>query len=236
MYFAFDIIRNILANKVIFEKPNFYISNSQESLPKSRIEALSDGIFAIVMTIIVLELRVPETSELELSSKKIFEFLFHLLPKIETYIISFIISGVFWLRHQLHFLHVTGADRVTISINLFFLLFVTFIPFTTGFVMNFPNTEIPFLLYGFNLLIVSILLVINWKYVSKGKRLISNSMSDKDIRQFTNLTYLAPIIFMLAISISFVSIRIATFMLYLEPLLYFFFRSFKERKLKQKNV
>lgn len=236
MYFAFDIMRNILAIKGIFEKPIFYMSNSQESLPKSRIEALSDGIFAIVMTIIVLELRVPETSELELNSDKIFEFLFHLLPKVETYIISFLISGVFWLRHQLHFLYVTGADRGTISINLFFLLFVTFIPFTTGFVMNFPNAEIPFLLYGFNLLIISTLLVISWKYVSKDKRLISSSMSDKDIRQFTNLTYLAPIIFILAILISFVSIRIATFMLYLEPLLYFFFRSFKERNLKRKNV
>lgn len=211
------------------------MGQNQESLPKSRIEALSDGIFAIVMTIIVLELRVPESSELDLNSEKIFDFILHYLPKIETYIISFIITGVFWLRHQLHFLHVTGADRTTISINLFFLLFVTFIPFTTGFVMNFPDEEVPFLLYGINLFIISMILVINWSYVSKGKRYISDTMTKSEIKNFTILTYIAPIIFACAILMSLYSLRIAIFMLYAEPLFYFFFKSFKI-KTRKSNV
>lgn len=206
------------------------MSKSQESLPKSRIEALSDGIFAIVMTIIVLELRVPETSEMDLNSEKIFEFIINYLPKIETYAISFVIAGVFWLRHQLHFMHITGVDRVTITINIFFLLFVTFIPFTTGFVMNFPDQEVPFLLYAFNLFIISIILVLNWRYVSKDRRYITNSMTDKEIKNFTFLTSVAPLIFISAIIMSLFSIRIATFMLYFEPIFYFFIRSVKRIK------
>jgi uncharacterized membrane protein len=198
------------------------------TIPKSRLEAISDGIFAIAMTIIVLELKVPDEPEFGLGSEKIFQFLYSILPKVETYSLSFIIAGVFWMRHQLQFMHIKGVDRAIITINLIFLLFVTFIPFSTGFVMDFPNTEIPFLIYGFNLWTISMMLVINWLYVTRNKMLMLDTLTDKEIREFTILTYVAPVIFTIAIVFSLINVRIATFMLYLEPTFYIFFRTVKK--------
>ena len=91
---------------------------------KTRLEAFSDGVIAILITIMVLELRIPEGAD--------WDAVRPILPVFVTYVLSFIILGIYWTNHH-HLIH--AADRITGAIlwaNLFLLFWLSLIPFATG--------------------------------------------------------------------------------------------------------
>ena len=92
--------------------------------PKERLAALCDGIFAITMTLMILDLKVPENIPRNLASEELPSAIFNLLPTIEAYVISFFILGIFWARHQLQFNFFDAVDRVVIFLNILFLLLI----------------------------------------------------------------------------------------------------------------
>jgi len=93
-------------------------------LPKNRLETLTDGIFAITMTLIILDLKTPENIPYNLAEIELPEILINLLPSIEAYAVSFIILGVFWLRHQVQFKYIRSTNRLLLSVNMIFLLLI----------------------------------------------------------------------------------------------------------------
>src|SRR4051794_22281935 len=107
---------------------------------KSRLEAFSDGVLAIIITIMVLELRVPHGSELGA--------LRPLLPVMLSYVLSFIYLGIYWNNHH-HLLHVTS--RVTGSFlwaNLYLLFWLSLVPFVTAWMGENHFASVPTALYG----------------------------------------------------------------------------------------
>lgn len=111
---------------------------------KTRLEAFSDGVLAIIITIMVLELKVPEEAT--------YEALIPLLPKFLGYILSFIYVGIYWNNHH-HMLHT--AKQVNGKIlwaNLHLLFWLSLIPFTTAWVGENHFSEFPMMLYGIDLL------------------------------------------------------------------------------------
>jgi len=111
---------------------------------KSRLEAFSDGVLAIIITIMVLELKVPEGHEWSDLSK--------LLPKFLSYILSFLYIGIYWGNHH-HLVHT--ASRVTSSVmlaNLNLLFWLSLVPFTTGWMGESHFAEKPVALYSANML------------------------------------------------------------------------------------
>src|SRR5215469_4861142 len=90
---------------------------------KSRLEAFSDGVFAIVITLLILDIHAPSTASLSVHDLR------PLLPHIATFVLSFIIVGVYWVAHH-HMLHfIRQVDRNLLWLNLLLLLCVVFIPF-----------------------------------------------------------------------------------------------------------
>jgi uncharacterized membrane protein len=114
----------------------------------ARLEAFSDGVIAILITIMVLELKVPDKGDLDA--------LRPLLPVFLTYVLSFINLGIYWNNHH-HLLHAT--DRVTGGIlwaNLHLLFWLSLLPFTTGWMGANHVAEVPTAIYGGVLLLAAI--------------------------------------------------------------------------------
>ena len=111
---------------------------------KARLEAFSDGVIAIILTIMVLELHVPEHPTLS--------DLVPLLPSFASYVLSFIYIGIYWNNHH-HLLHATRrVDAAVLWANLHLLFWLSLVPFTTGWMGHNHWAATPVALYGVNLL------------------------------------------------------------------------------------
>lgn len=120
---------------------------------KGRVEAFSDGVLAIILTIMVLELKVPRLLESQVNS---WESLIPLLPIFMSYLLSFIYVGIYWTNHH-HLLHAT--HRITGGIlwaNMHLLFWLSLIPFTTALVGLNHLESMPTALYGLVLLLTGL--------------------------------------------------------------------------------
>lgn len=136
-------------------------------LSKNRIEALSDGIFAVAMTLMILDIRVPEISGM-LVSTELLPKLFELWPKFLVYAMSFVISGIYWVGQHNQFHYIRHSDRILLWINIFFLMFVVMIPFSTALLGRYWQQQTALIIYGGNLIIIGLLVYTNWWYATDG--------------------------------------------------------------------
>jgi uncharacterized membrane protein len=130
---------------------------------KSRIEALSDGVFAIAMTLLVLKLEVPEVMHHSSNAGMLRELL-ALGPALVTYVVTFLIAGGFWFLHHLTFHFIRNVTGVLIWVNLVFLMFVSLLPFSAGLMSHLLVHPVSQLFYFGNQFAIAILLNIHWHY------------------------------------------------------------------------
>jgi len=211
------------------------VENDESLLPKNRVEALCDGIFAIAMTIIVFELKTPDKIPLNLENDKLPQVLLDLLPEIEAYIISFIVLAIFWLRHQIQFKFLKFLDRKVLVINVFFLLLIVFVPFSVGLIMRFENSQLALAVYIINLLLISAMLSLQGWYIKNNKKLLFEEVSEEIINRFILMANVTLIIFTLSLIVSFINVRIAFLIIYLDPIFYFVFKTYIKRASKRKT-
>ena len=117
-----------------------------------RIAALSDGIFAFAMPVLVLEIHIPDRVDIH-SEAELLASLAALWPRIVTWLLSLMTLGIFWVGQQTHLDHVEHADRDLTWLNYLFLTFVTALPFSTRLLAEFIAYETAFLIYWFNILL-----------------------------------------------------------------------------------
>ena len=117
-------------------------------LDKERLEAFSDGVMAVIITIMVLDLRVPAGSELAALKP--------LVPTILAYALSFVYIAIYWNNHH-HLLRASrGIDGNVMWANMHLLFWLSFVPFMTAWIGEHPGDRIPTALYGLNLLLAAI--------------------------------------------------------------------------------
>jgi uncharacterized membrane protein len=114
---------------------------------KNRLETCSDGVFAIVITLLVLDIKLPEGNALGLA-----QALKESLPRIAAYVLSFAIIGLYWISHLRSFELIAKVDGAVFWINLLLLLLVSFIPFPTALLGRYPNEAMPIVIYGLTLI------------------------------------------------------------------------------------
>lgn len=131
-----------------------------------RIEALSDGVFAIAMTILVFDLKDPLEAAAQ-SDTQLFTALLGLAPKFLSYLLSFMMLGIFWTGQSTQFHYIEKYDRNLSWITLFFLLFISLLPFSTGVLSNHITNRTAVGLYWLNILAPGILLYLHWWYAAK---------------------------------------------------------------------
>jgi uncharacterized membrane protein len=116
-------------------------------MEKSRLEAFSDGVFAIVITLLILDIRFPEVDY-----SQFWTTLTSLLPRILAYVMSFIIIGVYWVTHHNSMHAMRKTDRRFLWLNILLLLGISFIPFPTSLLGRYPFQAGPIIIYGLTLI------------------------------------------------------------------------------------
>lgn len=189
----------------------------------ARIEALSDGIFAIVMTLLVLELHVPtvEVYQAGTVSSELLQALGLLWPKFLSFVVSFILIGIYWTGHHIQFGFVKKANFNFIWLNMLFLLLISVIPFSTALLGEYPFAQISIIIYGLNLISAGLLLYGNWRYARTRDLIDASAISSELRRNARQKILLPPFMYFMAILASFVNTKVSLVLFILGPIVYF---------------
>jgi uncharacterized membrane protein len=189
------------------------MAEAAERRPKAgreldRIVNFSDAIFAIAITILVLDIRLPDN----LSPTELPVQVLGLGPKYLSYLISFLVLAVYWQAHHRVFKPITGYDGTLVWLNILFLMAVAFLPFPTSLLGEYGREQVSVVIYAANAAVASLLLVtISW-YATSGHRLVAPDLVDDEAERKQRAQGLAvPVVFVLSIGISFFSPRAAMY-------------------------
>jgi uncharacterized membrane protein len=150
---------------------------------KGRIEALSDGVFAIAMTLLALEIKVPELPRTATTGEILHALKDH-GPILFAFFVTFMLAGQFWLWHHAAFHYTRRADRFIALLNIISLMFVSLLPFTTAMLGSFTLRQpLTLALYFANQLTLGLLLNAHWWYAS-WKGLLTVEPSDPTAVRF----------------------------------------------------
>lgn len=133
---------------------------------RDRLAAISDGIFAVSMTLLVLGLAVPHAGDF-VTERDALSALVNLLPNIVTYFMSFLTLGIFWVGQQTQLSQVERTDRDYTWVMLAFLLFVTLVPFSTAFLAAFYHSRVALLEYWVNIAVLGLCLLGGAEYAGR---------------------------------------------------------------------
>ncbi len=128
-----------------------------------RLAALSDGIFAVAMTLLVLDIRAPAMDAVH-SEYNLWQALVALLPRFLMYLMSFLTLGIFWMGQQTQFNNLSRADRHFSWIQITFLAAVSIMPFSTSLLAGFINYRTALIAYWANILALGGVLYASWRY------------------------------------------------------------------------
>jgi uncharacterized membrane protein len=158
----------------------------ESTLSKHRVEGLTDAIFAIVMTLIVLELKVPEL-ERHAANSEIVARLMDLRPQLLAFLLTFMLSGLFWFLHHSSLQFIRHMTRPLILINLVFMMFVSLLPFSAALFGRFMRAPIAVQIYFAHQFALSLMLAIQWEYVRRGNLLTDTITTAERIRMTLRL-------------------------------------------------
>jgi uncharacterized membrane protein len=157
----------------------------------NRLEAFSDAIMAIAITLLVLEIDVP-ASGTELGRE-----LLGLWPSYLAYVLSFIVIGAIWINHHAMFYHIVRTDHGLVLLNTIHLMFIAFIPFPTAVLakalLNGTNEPVATFFYGGTLTVIGILVTLMWNYAAHEHRPLSKDVSQEEARQNTSRFLIGPV-------------------------------------------
>ena len=178
-----------------------------------RITTLADGVFAIVMTLLVLGVEVPEVPEEEIADR-LFDEVLYIWPLIAAYVVSFLYLGIYWIGHHTQFHYMRAVNTSALWLNIVFFMFVCLIPFTTRLVGAYDRQEIALFLYGANLVAISLAALTQWRYAARAG-LLEAENGKSEMRKATRRLLIGIGLFAIAIALAFVDPRwsLAAFMI-----------------------
>lgn len=189
----------------------------QESgLSFERVVFFSDAVFAIVITLLVLEIKPPHLEEL--SEASLNHALFGLLPKFIGFVISFMITGLMWIEHHRIFRYIKDYDVGLLWRNLLLLLFVSFVPFPTALFSEYYWSRTAFILYTASFAAVGACKLWVWHYAIKAN-LVGADVDNAIVKRISRRSLAVPSACGIAILLSLISLRLAPLGFALIPLL-----------------
>jgi uncharacterized membrane protein len=183
-------------------------STQSEERDTGRLEAFSDGVFAIAVTLLVLELRVPTPDALK-EGETLRGALFHEWPSYLAFVISFVTILIMWVNHHNLFKLVHRTDHVFLLLNGFLLLVVTFIPFPTHVVAEYirqPDARTAGVLYCGTFLLMAIFFNALWRYAARDGRLLTRGIDMNRVRLLNRQFFYGPITYAICFALSFISL------------------------------
>jgi len=193
-------------------------------LKTTRLEALTDGIFAIIMTVLLVGLSEAFNLSGSLTQTDLFKFFFALKNDLGIYVLTFLILGVFWFEHHWQFHFIKHADVALVFINIFWFMVICLLPFTALLLGNHGHLSIPVFLFELNILLSSLILYVHWLYASKRHRLLDPEASKDTVSSHREAGLFLIGICVLALMVTFWNAVIGLLVLSASPLVFVFYR------------
>lgn len=186
----------------------------------ARVETLGDGVFAIVITLLVFDLKVPALPVGADVAAVLPGMLWAMWPKFASWVMSFVMVGVYWQAHHGQFTMIRRADRRLIWFNILIYMAVALIPFSASLLGTYPFLPLSAVVYGLNLIMVNLSLALHWRYATRGQRLVSEELPEAAVRSGFRRILLPPAVYAGAIALSLLDPRASLVLYALMPLVY----------------
>jgi uncharacterized membrane protein len=207
------------APRLELSKPHPKVKHAQGDPENQRLTALSDGVFSIVITLLVFSIKLPEVAP-ERAAQELPQALAKLAPDLLTLFVSFIILGIYWIGHNNIFQHILRHDRFLLWLNIAFLLSVAIIPFPAGLLVKYGEAQLAVILYAGSLIVGGVLMDVIWWYASRNPHLMCDTVTPQLIQAFHRRILTGPVIYLCAIGLSFFSLLAAKLLLGAAALFY----------------
>ena len=183
----------------------------------SRVLALSDGVFAIILTLLVLEIHVPELSQ----GQSLTEAMKEVRPSFVAFLISFIVVAISWAGHRDIFCLIRRTDRVLVWLNMLYLLPLSILPFGASLLSRYEEQSVALRLYGLMLLAIVLTRLGVWVYVSKRPHLLFAPVDQRSYRAGLTLVMFPLVLYTVAIVIAESLPTVSLWIYAAAPVLYF---------------
>lgn len=184
--------------------------DSRREFQLERLILFTDAVFAIAITLLIIEIKVPEFHGDEATDAVLGYALLHLIPKFAGFFISFMLIGMYWTRHHFLFGFITDYTPRLIWLNMIFLLSIVLMPFSTGFFGEYSvpasvHLKAPLIFYVGNVCITGFLLYLLWRYVGDPRNgVASPALTPEIVRQAQTRAFVVSLVFGLTIGVAFI--------------------------------
>ncbi len=160
-----------------------------------RMILFSDAVFAIAITLLAIELKVPEVEKHLVSDALLIEKLEELIPKFIGFFVSFFVIGVYWVVHHRTFGYVINYNHRLLWLNLIFLLGVVLMPFSSAFYSSYVirGVKLPVIIYVLNIFFLGIMSLVVWEYVINPKRGLAEGVTVQ-LKRYFRFRAIAPLV------------------------------------------
>lgn len=183
-----------MSNETVSEHSEF------SKLSFDRIVFFSDAIFAIVITLLVIEIRPPEIEAL--TNAEVIDAIMGVVPAISVCLLSFAVLGTYWILHHRVFKWITGYDYRLVTLNLLFMLTTIFVPVTTSFLGHFANFPAASIFYALSIGVMGLAEFAVWAYAAHKRRFIRDDIPAGLMRYVTYRILIPPAVFLLSMPIA----------------------------------
>jgi uncharacterized membrane protein len=170
-----------------------------------RIEAFSDGVFGIAITLLILEIKIPAVSDGNLSTQLARQW-----PSYLSFTISFAFIGIMWINHHRLFTHIRHSDHALLILNLLLLFGVCVVPFPTAVLaahLGHSDQRAAAILYNATYVFVALCFNLLWRYASSQKRrLLGPEASQSGVERITEQYALGPVVYLICLGLAFVNV------------------------------
>jgi uncharacterized membrane protein len=204
--------------------------NSEESileLKTNRVEALSDGIFAIAMTILIFGFEIIFQQPAQVGGQAFVGMMHDLWPDFLHYVEGFIILGAFWMEHHHQFHYIKKTDQKLLFINIVAFMFISLIPVSTVIVGDYGYLREASILFEVNLLTAGVVFYTHWSYATSRRRLTNANLNYRIVRFYKRRNLVIPAVSLIAICVSLFSPRFGTIFYFAVPFILIAYRMHK---------
>jgi uncharacterized membrane protein len=160
----------------------------------ARVLALSDGVFAILSTLLVLEIHVPELTQ----GHSLNQALAEIRPSLVAFVISFILAGMYWVGHRDLFALIRRTDRGLVWLNILYLLPLCLLPFAAGLLGRYDTEPVALRIYGLLLVAIAVMRVVIWLYATNRPHLLWRPLDDRQRRAGLAVNLYPGLVYLLA--------------------------------------
>lgn len=191
-------------------------------MQKNRLEAFSDGVIAIIITLLVLEIKVSHIDE-EVNSQKVIVSLISIAPKFFSWALSFFMLLIMWVNHHRIFNEIEKTDNALLWLNGLLLFFMSFVPFPTAFMGDYFTQPMAAFFFGICLMLVGVAFYFLRAYIVKNPGLLRKETDMINQTKLARKTLLGPALYLAGAITSFASTSIAYVIYVAVPVYYIYF-------------